>query len=142
MLQANIWGGCNRFYLCKHTPKIRRHLTLCTRQCYDVYTMNIPKPTNEQQQTKYNFLMYEIQAYRAMFPKPAPKKTPYDLKIEHDMELIEDYPPVHTETQLEYYRRVKPSLTKAWFGRVVRDMGYVRKSSRINGQVRKVWVRT
>jgi hypothetical protein len=98
--------------------------------------MKLPEPTNETQQAKYNQLMWDIADYRAMFP---PKKSPYDLKIEHDIRIIEQFPPQDTETQAEYYQRVRPFLTKAWFGRLVRDMGYERKSTRVAGRVVKVW---
>ena len=108
--------------------------------------MKLPEPTTDEQKERHSaYLVAKQKAkwarldYLALFPKPPKTKTPYDMKIEHDMELIDANPPHGNETQAQYYNRVRPALTKAWFGRVVRDMGYERVSKRTPQGVIKVW---
>ena len=104
--------------------------------------MNIPQPTNPTQKTKYAQIMYDIQAYKSTFPrthKPLPKSR-YDMHYVEIQDLIENSPPLPSETPTMYYARLDTTLSKRLIGIGLTDMGYVRKSARIDGHVQKTWV--
>ena len=108
--------------------------------------MKLPEPVTQQEQELYRAYQDAKQKaawarkdYLALFPKKHKSKSEYDVRYEHDMDLIEQNPPKSTESQAQYYTRVKPKLSKQWFGRVMHDMGYERVSVRTSSGIIKVW---